>query len=531
MKKLINCIIKNKVEFVFLLLVLFIGAFSRLYRVSEYMTFLGDEGRDALVLKAMILEHKFRLIGPVTSIGNMYLGPLYYYLILPAMIVSRLSPVGPSVWVAILGIATIFLIWLCGKEWFSSKVGLMAALLYAISPTAIIYSRSSWNPNVMPFFALLSIYGIWRVWRKNNYFWLPIIGVTLSFAFQSHYLGLLLFPTVGLFWLLTLLGLKKNNKSLRPFIIHSSLFVILFFLLSVAPLVWFDLRHNFINLNAYKAFFGDRQATVNFKIYKGIPQVWLLLKQLLTRLMLGRNEVVGKIVAPIISVPALALIIFRDKIRKAGAKINEQPAMLLVSVWLFIGLLGLANYKQHIYDHYFGFIYPAPFLLVSWCLVFCWENSTKKYARKAIQVLSIVFYLGLVTLSLRDFPLKYPPNKQLERTDKIAKFIIEKSNDRPFNLALIAKNNYDDAYTYLLEINGHPSVRINAQDTKNTITDQLFVICEELPCQPINHPKAEIAMFGWVKIEQKWETNGTEVYKLIHNYPADDKQKNTTGNK
>ena len=35
--------------------------------------------------------------------------------------------------------------------------GLVAALLYAISPTVIIYSRSSWNPNIMPFFALLSV--------------------------------------------------------------------------------------------------------------------------------------------------------------------------------------------------------------------------------------------------------------------------------------------------------------------------------------------------------------------------------------
>jgi len=29
----------------------------------------------------------------------------------------------------------------------------------------------------------------------------------------------------------------------------------------------------------------------------------------------------------------------------------------------------------------------------------------------------------------------------------------------------------------------------------------LFV--EKLPCEPINHPKAEIAMFGWVKIVAK----------------------------
>ena len=34
-----------------LLIILLIGAFLRLYRIGEYMTFLGDEGRDAIIVR------------------------------------------------------------------------------------------------------------------------------------------------------------------------------------------------------------------------------------------------------------------------------------------------------------------------------------------------------------------------------------------------------------------------------------------------------------------------------------------------
>ncbi|MCX6724737.1 MAG: glycosyltransferase family 39 protein, partial [Candidatus Shapirobacteria bacterium] len=217
---------------IFLILIILLAAFLRFWRLPEYLTFLGDEGRDALVLKRMIVDHKLRLIGPVTSIGNMYLGPLYYYLVLPAAFVSHLSPVGPAFFVALLGVLSVGLIFWWGKEWVGEKAALVAAFLYALSPVVIIYSRSSWNPNVMPFFTLITMFGLWRVWRQQQFWWLPIIGLALSFALQSHWLGLLLLPTVFIFWLLTLIDLKKEKKSIKSFLCQTSFLLIIFLFLT-----------------------------------------------------------------------------------------------------------------------------------------------------------------------------------------------------------------------------------------------------------------------------------------------------------
>ena len=66
LEKIKKYISQHKVEISLLLLILFVAAFFRIYRISDYMTFLGDEGRDAIVAKN-ILHGNFTLLGPGLS--------------------------------------------------------------------------------------------------------------------------------------------------------------------------------------------------------------------------------------------------------------------------------------------------------------------------------------------------------------------------------------------------------------------------------------------------------------------------------
>lgn len=472
------------------------------------MTFLGDEGRDSLVWFRMVHNAKFTLIGPQTSIGNMYLGPLYYYLMLPFFML--LGTIGPSVGVALFAGVTTFMLGVFGKEWFSGKVGLLSSFLYAISPVAIILSHSSWNPNVMPFFSLLVIWGVWQFWQKERFMWLSICGVLISFAVQSHYLGLLLIPIVSLFWFVSLVRLIRNkDKKLKPFLFHSVFCIWFFVLLSIMPLVWFDLRHNFINYKAFYKFFSDRQATINLKAYKAVPELWPLWKMIFSRLIAVKNEFLGfwmSLATLLASVPIFYLI-FKSK---TSTKILKAGTLLLLS-WMFFGFIGMGLYKQHIYDHYFGFLFPAIFLFFSLVLEKLWMHRIYFKLSAGALLVTTVF------LSFSNSSLKESPNSQMKHTSEVAKLIIDESNGRPFNLGLIAKQNYDAGYRYFLEKSGHEAVEIDPQLEKQTVTDQLFVVCEEMVCQPTTHPQAEIANFGWSKIEKEWTLPwGTKLFKLVH---------------
>jgi len=491
-------------ELFLLILILFLASFLRLYRIGGYLTFLGDEGRDGLVWLRMIRNGKFTLIGPQTSIGNMYLGPLYYYLMLPFYLVFGI--IGPSIGVAFFGILTTFLLWYFGKSWFSQKVGLASAFFYAISPTAIIFSRSSWNPNVMPFFSILTIWGVWQCWQKDNFVWLPVIGITLSFAIQSHYLGLLLIPVVGIFYLFKLKEiLTKKNKMAKSILALSVAAAILFGFLTIVPLIWFDLRHNFINFQAFYKFFSERQTTVNFKFYKAIPNLWPLWEMGVTRLLAGRNEFFGLRLSLFLGFCLVFFLFHKKQI------LFKQKALLLVMVWLVIGLLGMGLYKQHIYDHYFGFLFPAFFLLLGWVIFQPAKfHGWWKY-------LSWLLLAGITLLNWQENPQRYLPNSQMAKVQEIDQKIISEAKGQKYNFALIAKQNYEAGYEYFLELWGRPPVQIDPQEFKKTSTEQLFVVCEDPVCEPTTNSKAGIANFGWSEIENEWVFPwGVKLFKLVH---------------
>ena len=291
--KIKNWIRQNPKEVIILGIILLVASFLRLYRISEYMTFLGDEGRDVIVVRRLLVNADPILIGPGTSIGDMYLGPLYYYMMAPALLLARFSPVGPAVQIALLGVATIFFVWYMARTWFGKRGAAVAALLYAIAPTVIIYSHSSWNPNIMPFFALLTIWGMWKVWQARQLKWLLVVGVSMAFVLQSHYLGLLLFPTIGLFWILTFLKVRKTEEAKK--LLLNSVFSGIIFLILMSPLVIFDARHGWRNFGAMQKFFSERQTTVSARPWKAIPKIPNLSQKIITRLIAGRNETAGKI--------------------------------------------------------------------------------------------------------------------------------------------------------------------------------------------------------------------------------------------
>lgn len=490
--------IKITKELWLVIVVLLVGAFLRLYRINEYMTYLGDEGRDMIIVRRLLTEFHPPLIGPGTSVGNMYLGPLYYYMMALPTLIANFSPVGPAVMVALLGVATIGLVWRVGKEWFGSTTGLIAAGLYAISPTIIIYSQSSWNPNIMPFFALLSIYAIWRVWQKKEFKWLIVAGISYAFVLQSHYFGVLLAPVLFLFWVLSL----KKSKALKSFRKQTVYAAILFGLL-MSPLLIFDLRHNFQNFSSISKFSSDSGGSFGGPI-KGIIDFVPTVSNAVTRILAGRNEIAGVITTVFLLLGLVWLFL---------KKAIQHIAYSMILVWLGVGILGLAMYKSEVFDHYMGFIYPAFFLLLGGISQNIFDSK-----RTILKMLMSTSFLFLIVINLQNLPLWNAPNRQLQRSHEIATFIKDQAQGEKFNLASLSENSNRDTYQYFLLIEDAKVVDADPNAVFYTVTDQLFVVCEKPKdeCDPVHDPSAWITNFGWSKIEHHWEVSGANIYKLSH---------------
>ncbi len=488
--------------------ILALGAYLRLHNIAGYMTFLGDEGRDVLVVKRMIVDHKFTLLGPTASVGGFFLGPLYYYLMLPFLWAWGLNPVGPAVMVALFGVATIYLVYLTGRVLFDRWVGIIAASLYAVSPLVIAYSRSSWNPNVVPFFATLLVLLLWKLKQRETGRVALGIGVVLGMGLQLHYLFLFLFVLVGLWYAVSV----RRATLLRLVALTTAGFVI-----GYAPFLAFEVRHGFPNTQSVIRFvFAGKetgyQGTAFFTTIYDI--VFRLFGRLLFRLPdttvwdnFPRWQIAVWIMitrtTAIISSIALFLPVFRRR--------KQSQNYLLLLLWFTVPVFLFGFYKKGIYDYYFGIFFALPFLAVGIIVSLLMKGKLSRW-------MALGLWLGLVYFNWQGRPFVHPPNNQLAQAREIARVAYEKAEGRPYNFALVTSGNSDHAYRYFFELWGNKPVTIENESIdpeRKTVTDQLIVICEGA-CEPLGHPLWEIAGFGRAEIAGSWDVPFVKIYKLVH---------------
>lgn len=492
-----NNFIKSKYfSLAILAFILLLGAFLRFYRIREYMVFLGDEGRDMLIVKRMIVDHKLTLLGPITSVGSMYMGPIYYYFMAPFLWLWRLDPVGPSIMVVFFSLATIALLYKIGCEFFYSSVGFIASFLYAISSLTVKYGRSSWNPNIVPFFALLLVYSLLKVVVKRRFNYLFLTGLCLGVLIQLHYVSYLFFPVI--FFCLLLIRFSVSFKKY--------LLGLLGFVISYSPFLMFELRHQFVNTKAVLRFIRQQKEANPF----GLVNIWNSISDVVVRLF-WRLVVVES--ATYTKIFILGIVIFTLSWFFKERKKEKALAFKIVLVWLFVGVLSFAIYRGVTYDYYFGSLFPVPFLFTGIMFSYLWTVD------KIGKLVTCVILTFLIFFNFKNSPLAIEPNNLLKNTGEISRFVYDRTEGKPYNFALIADRNSDHAYRYFLEIWKHPPVTIEnptVDPERKTVQDQLLVVCEEKVCQPEGHPRWEIAGFGRAEIVGEWKVSTARVFKLVH---------------
>ncbi len=483
---------EQKRKTLFLIVLMVLAAFLRLYRLEELMTYLGDEGRDMLIVLDIIQGKNFPFIGPPTSVGKLYLGPIYYYFIAPFAYLFAMSPVGPAFFVVLTGIFSVWLIYLVGKKYFNSFTGLVSATFLALSPLMVTFSRSSWNPNPVPFFLLLLLlfFYYWQQTKKEKFLYFTII--CFAIMLQLHYLVILMLPFIAF----------NALKLTRQFHHKKSLFVAFFiFILMMSPLFIFDLKHNFINTKGIFNIFRARSYQ-GFDLFDLLSRSRDRVRQLFS-LFYGFAERGWP--TNILVISSLSFLFFNIWQKK-------KKDCLFIYGWFLWGIFMLGLYRDSIYPHYLGFLFVFPALLMSHFLSFLWKKGKLTQLLSMTIIIWLSFNLGKTTWK----QLSSPPALNIRVVKNIVQLINKESQGQPFNFSLLAKNNYDDSYRYFFHLWEVPAVY------KNEVTQQLFVVCEDLDiCQPQGNPKWEIALFdaayqGKIDLVKEWSPEPLiRVFKFI----------------
>lgn len=489
----------KKPQILILIFILIVAAFLRLYRIRDYIVFLGDEGRDALVWFNMVEKGKFTFLGPTASVGGFYLGPVYYYLALPFYFIFR-DPVGPAIFVGLLGVATVWLIYFVTQRWFGKTSGLFASGIYAVTSLVIRYSRASWNPNPVPFFSLLGIY--WAATGAKEKKWWKLVGagVCLGILWQLHYLTLIMAPIYLIIVLIysNIEGLTFNRAIRQVFLLTVG------WMIGFSPFLAFEIYHHFPNARTVLEFISRPNGAVfNWELLGLFRSVIRNANRLTLTIFSWQNGVVTLITTLIWALGGSLMIIFNKSNR--SDKFLPRQSLLW---WFWLGITIFSLYQGSISDYYFGFLFPVPAIFLGAVAGYLFEK--KLFGR---------LLAGFVTLWLvydqsgRLF-LRFEPNRLLQQTESVSRQVISLSGNEPYNFALITSGNSDHAYRYFLEKLNRPPVKL-----QDLIAKQLIVVCEKPAgdCQPLGNPIWEIAGFGRAEVaDSKIIPPGITIYRLTH---------------
>lgn len=194
---------------VFLFLILFLSIITRFYNLSNYPAFNADEA--ALGYNAYSLietgkdEHGNSWPIHFQSFND-YKPGLYVYIAMPFVYLLGLQEISVRLPGALLGVGTVIMIYLFVYELFRKQITspatvdyklipLLSALLLAISPWHIHYSRGGWEVNVATFFIVTGLYFFIKGQRLRKNYLLSVLFFIL--ALYTYHAARILIPLLG----------------------------------------------------------------------------------------------------------------------------------------------------------------------------------------------------------------------------------------------------------------------------------------------------------------------------------------------
>lgn len=434
--------------------ILLVATFLRFWHLSERAIFLGDQGRDLLLIRESLLAGKIPLVGPPTS-QRINSGPAYFYLIIPPLLLTNFHPLGPIYFFTFLGVLSCFLIFRLCLNLFGLVPALISTLLYAISPLVVQRTLGFWNPVLVPFFSFLIFFSLYQI-DKKLFFWFPLLGLFLGIAVQFHPSVYVIFFLVLGWWFYFIFQKKRKNN--RKKILKWSALGGFCFLITLFPYLIFQFQNDFTDLRKIififleKFLINQSQAETGNSFFNQFSDFFSQQFQPLSLSnSLHFNFILGLILV-------VSPFIFRKK--------RSIFWHALFSIWLLSGLVILSLYPGTVFPHYASFIWPLSFLILASFL----KTLCDYFPRRAVLILGL---LGIAIQTPKYFS-NFSYTYDLKRTQEAIQVVTKEAKNQPFSLVLLSPYSPSDAhFQYFLTLKGASLKKIDS-----SLTKFLFLICE-----------------------------------------------------
>lgn len=340
-------IIGNRLIYFVLFLILVLSLFVRVYRTEDLLRFYYDQGRDALVVWRLFNEGKLFLVGPVTGLAGIFLGPFYYYLIAPFYLIGGGSPVGPAVFLAVASTLAVLMLYILGWKFHSRAAGIIAAAIGAFSYYLILASRWLANPTPLLLVSLLLLWSMWEIANGAGKKWWLVVALAAGLSLQFEAANAVFFlPMILIF------AVWQRKRLPGKMMLLISLGV---FFLTLLPQIAFNFRHENILFNNFrKVLFEEQSFTISF---------WEVLPE---RLNFFWSVFHSKINPGWRTFSVIFFLISATAILTERRKLWKNHSLPILTLFILTPALGLLVFQGNygnIYDYYLTGVY-LPFVLL-----------------------------------------------------------------------------------------------------------------------------------------------------------------------
>lgn len=479
-----------KKESIFLLVLLLVAFFLRFYKLDSLMPFFPDMGLFFLPAKDIIVYGNVPLVGMETSHPWIHHGAHWIYVLSILLWVSNFNPVGPAIFIAILGTFTVLLFYFVVKEMFSKNIAILSAILFASSPLLVLNARIPYHTSPIPFFVILLFYFTYK-WIKGNIWIFPAITFMLGVLYNHEITTFVFAIVIGIILIYGFLKKEIWYKKLLNFkLIIAS---IIGFLIPMTPFILHDLKTGeFGQTFKFAAWVGYR--LVKFPLgfidprFKSevtgthsLPEFFLIYKDLIFSL----SGIIAFVILILIIIYTINFFnsyfrFERKKLIKVKKKVPASCSLLFL--FLCVGLLGLLFHRVPIDA---DMLLISPFIIVLTTLTLL--GILKNKLLPSISIIIIISVLNIYALLSTSYFTNAEGRNPGTYKDKLIAVdeIIKVSDGKSYNL--IGKGELDNfksfstPYEYLLWWKGHPPSE-NEEKLKIIVLekdDEILIIKQE----------------------------------------------------
>lgn len=398
----------RRAQILLLILIIFLGLFFRTYQIVERADFGHDADLYSWIVKDILINGHLRLAGQETSAPGIFIGPLFYYLLVPFYIAFNMDPVAAHIPITIFGILTVISYYFVFSRLFNSKVGLIASFLYAVLISSAVWFDRRLAPSTPT--------NLWIIWyfytivmlSRKRFQVLPILGLLIGLIWNIH---IALLPTLLAVPFVFLSAGKLPDKSqVRNF------FIVL--AISSLPLLIFELKHNFQQtINLVQNFSAVREGAKG--LYKFQIVLEMITKNINSLFFAPQSyKFTNNILFPL-AILASGLFVVKKKL-------ISKNELIVLYIWVLAVVLFFSISSSPISEYYFYSI-EIVFLAIVSLLLYCLLELSRVGKALVIILLAVVASKNAFALISLDYYHKGYVEKKA-----VVDYIYSDSKDKNF---------------------------------------------------------------------------------------------------